>query len=126
MRILFLYLTAFSQTGGIEKFNRAFLKALQDISFDEHHQLRVISLYDKEPDERYIDPTLFRGFNNLKTRFVVESILRGLNTDLVVLGHINLAPMGLIIKQLKKKVRVVLVTHGIEVWNNLSRVKKKC
>jgi phosphatidylinositol alpha-1,6-mannosyltransferase len=126
MSILFLYLTAFSRTGGIEKFNRAFLKALQEISLDERYELRTISLYDKVPDKRYIDQCLFRGFNRLKTRFIVESILRGLNTDLVVLGHINLAPIGLVIKQLKKNVSVVLVTHGIEVWNNLSRVKKKC
>jgi phosphatidylinositol alpha-1,6-mannosyltransferase len=125
MKILFLYLTAFSQTGGIEKFNRAFLKALQEIAFEEHYELRTVSLYDKVPDRRYINANLYRGFNGIKTRFVLESILRGLNTDLIVLGHVNLAPIGLIIKQLKKHVSVVLVAHGIEVWNNLSRVKKK-
>ena len=126
MSILFLYLTAFSRTGGIEKFNRAFLKALQEISLNERYELRTISLGDKVPDKRYIDQILFWGSNGMKTRFVTETLLRGLNADLIMLGHINLAPLGLIIKMLKKNVSVVLVTHGIEVWNNLSWVKKKC
>ncbi|MEJ7828466.1 MAG: asparagine synthase (glutamine-hydrolyzing), partial [Segetibacter sp.] len=45
-RILFLNLTAFSNTGGIEKFNRAFLKALTELE-EEGISSSSMSLHDK-------------------------------------------------------------------------------
>jgi len=40
-------------------------------------------------------------------------------------GHINLSPLILIIKLLKPSTRVILIVHGIEVWNIKSFVQKK-
>lgn len=36
MKVYFLILSAFSATVGLEKFNRAFMKALNDISLEQN------------------------------------------------------------------------------------------
>jgi hypothetical protein len=52
-KILFLNLTAFSSTGGIEKFNRAFLKALSDIQNEGEIVADACSAYDYKVDTKY-------------------------------------------------------------------------
>jgi glycosyltransferase involved in cell wall biosynthesis len=41
----------------------------------------------------------------------------------VILGHINLAPIGIMIKALFPAKKIVLITHGIEIWDKLNAVK---
>jgi phosphatidyl-myo-inositol dimannoside synthase len=122
-KILFLYLNAFSVTGGIEKFNKAFMKALQDIAKEGKIKYKSYSAYDDKPDLRYIDPESFIGFNGKKFSFASNSINAALKTNSVVLGHINLSPIGLIIKLLKPHVKIILIAHGVEVWDKLPLFK---
>jgi phosphatidyl-myo-inositol dimannoside synthase len=42
----------------------------------------------------------------------------------VIRGHISLAIVGWLIKRLYKNKKVILVTHGIEVWQPLHGIKK--
>lgn len=123
-KILFLYLDAFSITGGIEKFNKAFMKALQDISKEGDLSYKSFSAYDDKPDFRYVDAESYLGFKGNKFAFVLNSINAALKYDTVVLGHINLALIGLIIKSLKPNVRIILIAHGVEVWEKLRFTKK--
>ena len=51
-RILFLVLTAFSHMGGIEKFNRAFIKALMDLSTTLSLRNSFAGMYDDRFDEQ--------------------------------------------------------------------------
>lgn len=139
MKILFLYLTGFSGTGGIEKFNKAFLKALGEVcgqpssvlgsrsSVSGHPSsvvVKAFSLYDDKPDHRYINNDWFRGFKGNKLKFVIESIKEAIKSDLVILGHINLSPVGMVIKKLRIKSKIFLITHGIDVWKGLTNAKK--
>ncbi len=78
MKVLFLYLKSFSGVGGIEKFNRAFLKALQEVGKEKGIEVKAYSVYDEEVDKKYFDPALFKGFEGNKIRFLVESIVEGL------------------------------------------------
>lgn len=123
-KLLFLYLKAFSAVGGIEKFNRAFLKALQEVSKEKDIEVKAYSVYEKEIDERYFNPTLFKGFEGNKIKFAVESIVEGLKSDIVIIGHINLSPIGLALKKIKGNRKIILITYGIELWGNLSKLKK--
>jgi phosphatidyl-myo-inositol dimannoside synthase len=130
MKILFLYLSAFGITGGIEKFNKAFMKALSEISDEQKTELSVISSHDSRIDERYIDEKRFTGFGGRKLWFVPYAFLQALKHDIIFLGHINLAPVGLLIKTFKPKIKIYLAAHGIEIWNEVSFIKrlflKKC
>lgn len=125
MKVPFLYLKAFSAIGGIEKFNRAFLKALHEAGEEKDIEVKAYSVYDKEVDEKYFDPVLFKGFGGNRIKFTLESILEGLKSDIVILGHINLSPIGLALKKIKHNTKVILITHGIEVWENLPKLKKE-
>lgn len=123
MKILFLYLKSFSEIGGIEKFNRAFMKGLNDVSSDNPKiSFSANSLYDIEPDLKYIDKEYFFGFGGNKITFIFYSVLQILKSDKIIIGHINLSLIGIIAKLLGKE--VILVAHGIEVWNTDSYLKR--
>ena len=122
MKILFLYLRGFSQIGGIEKFNRAFMKALNDTSIDNAKlKYAVLSLYDDKPDLRYVESKYFHGCDKNKIYFLFNSLVQIIRSDKIILGHINLSVIGFIAKLFSKE--VILVAHGIEVWNADSSIK---
>ena len=123
MRILFIYLRAFSSTGGIEKFNRALMKALSDLSIINNFYLRVKSLYDSDPDIRYIESNYFQGYESSKIKFLFSMISQLRNYDVILVGHINLAILGLFTKWMYPSKKIILITHGIEVWNKIRGVK---
>ena len=123
--ILFLYLTGFSFTGGIEKFNRSFLKALHELSVDDLIDADAFSSYDHQPDEKYFPRLRFKGFYGNRGFFVLYAIIKALRYNTVIIGHINLSLIGYIIKKIKPSVRIILITHGIEVWREQTGSKKK-
>ena len=123
--VLFLNLTTFSAAGGIEKFNKCFLKSLKRLELEGRLTSTALSPYDKEGDERYYRKRHYRGFNGRKTRFSFHAIRSAANADLVVLGHLNLAPVGWMIRKMYPRKKIVLVAHGIEVWEPVTGVKKQ-
>ena len=124
-RILFLTLTTFSHAGGIEKFNRCFLKALRQLEREGDLTSHSSTPYDDIPDERYYDTGNFTGFNGKRTLFILDAVRRASRFDHVIIGHLNLAPVGYLIKKLYPGKRITLVTHGIEVWEPVSGIKRK-
>lgn len=121
-KIKFAYLTAFNGGGGIEKFNRALMRALDSLDIVE---LEALSLHDNHHDERYLTADKFRTWNANARKFVM-GVLGLLNSDdTLILGHINLAVIGRLVRTMKPKVKLVLICHGIEVWKPLSGSKKR-
>ncbi len=126
-KVLFLTLNTFSATGGIEKVCRAAGKALYEICTEEGGEFAAYSLYDKKSDvlESYLPASVFQGFGGKKFQFVWEAIRRGRVADTVILSHVNLLLAGWLIKKLSAKTKLVLIAHGIEVWQPLRGFKKK-
>lgn len=124
-KILFLCLTTFSQAGGIEKFNRCFLKALSESGQNGRLSIKAMSPYDNLSDEQYFPAKNYTGFGGKKIRFVMNAIAAAAGKDTVIIGHLNLAPVGVLIRKLFPNVRIILITHGIEVWQPLEGVKKQ-
>jgi phosphatidyl-myo-inositol dimannoside synthase len=127
MKVLFLYLKAFSFTGGIEKFNRGFLKALHELSVDGLIDADAISAYDIHTDEKYFPQLRFKGYQGGRERllFVVIAFFKSFKYQTVILGHINLAVLGYWIKRINPSVRLVVIAHGIEVWKMHKGLKLK-
>jgi hypothetical protein len=74
-KILFLYGSAFSTTGGLEKFNRALCKALSDLINKGVINASIVSAYDGTPDTNYISNNIFyKGFLKSKLKFSLYSI----------------------------------------------------
>ena len=123
-KILFLNLTTFSQTGGIEKFNKCLLKALTDLENEGLIKSESYSAYDNESDEKYYSNKQYKGFNKKRFYFTLNAIWNAQRFDIVVLGHINLAIIGYFIKLFNPSKKVILIAHGIEVWDELPYFKR--
>jgi len=126
--MLFLTLKIFSATGGIEKVNRIAGKALYEIETERGKtNFRLYSMHDSNEDNienKYFSNSAFEGFNKHRGRFVYKSIRAGIKSDVVILSHINLLLVGFFIKVLSPKTKLILITHGIEVWKVFPTWKK--
>jgi glycosyltransferase involved in cell wall biosynthesis len=135
-KVLHLSLATFSLTGGIEKVNRVCLKALVDLQTERHfgevrgyclHDLKTVHVDLKGatiPPESYISAAQFKGFGKNRLQFMLQSIWACLTSDIIVISHINLAPMLLLGKFLNPKAKFILYAHGIEIWCQLGKIKK--
>lgn len=124
-RILFLVLTAFSHTGGIEKFNRALIKALMDLSSTLSLRNSFAGMYDAVVDDRYTASASYRLLKGNKVRFVVSSVLQAFQQDVIILGHLNLALIGVLMKLFAPQKKLIVICHGIEVFDPVSGWKKR-
>lgn len=123
MKVLFIYQHAFSKKGGIQTFNRCFLKALSDIKQVKDYNLKAVSLYDLEVDKNYINQNNFKSCRGSKLYFVFNSLFAGLKSQIVIISHINLYFIGVLLSIVPGK-KIILVTHGIEIWDKLPFFKK--
>lgn len=122
-KILFLNLDTFRYTGGIEKFNRAFLKALSDLEAEGKVVADCFSAYDYKPDQHYFNINHYRSFKGNRVQFVVAVLKEARKYDTIILGHINLALTGWGIKKMFPGKKIIVIAHGIEVWDKLKGAK---
>jgi len=127
-RILFLSLRIFSATGGIEKVCRILGKALFENTFSGNCSLEIYSSHDTmkhSNNNAYFPSDYFSGFSNNRFEFLNAAFFKGLKSDVVILSHINLLPVGWLIKRFSPKTKLVMLAHGIEVWSLPLGIKKK-
>lgn len=125
-KILFLTLKVFSVTGGIEKVCRILAKALFEIAVERQDNLQVFSSHDKNAffNSAYFPAEILTGFNAKKIRFSWSSVKKGITCRMVILSHINLLPIGCVIKLFSPKTKLIIIAHGIEVWRPLVSFKR--
>jgi glycosyltransferase involved in cell wall biosynthesis len=78
-------------------------------------------MYDRnvDLDARYTAKQSFAGLGGNKLAFAFEALKRALNTDKLILSHINLLLFAKLIKFIRPSVNVILWAHGIEVWRDI-------
>jgi asparagine synthase (glutamine-hydrolysing) len=122
-RILFLLPDIYSTKGGISVYNQNLLRAVGEVF--PGSELRVISVNDKAMDSKapVQGRVHFKGCGPrssilLKTRVVFASLAEALwhRPDLVISGHINLAPLTLLLSAVCST-DTALLAYGIEAWN---------
>ena len=111
--------------GGIEKFNRAFIKALVQLQIPMQFTASVAGMYDHTSHNEYVPAQQFQPFFGKRIRFVVASFLQSLKTDELIIGHVNLALVGVLFKMAQPQKKLTVICHGIEVFETLSGIKKK-
>ena len=124
-KIQFLVLTAFSSIGGIEKFNRAFIKALVQLQIPMNSSVSISGLYDHTSDDAYVPSQYFQPYFGKRMKFVLQTFLQALKTDELIIGHINLALVGVLFKMFQPQKKLTVICHGIEVFEPVSGIKKK-
>ena len=126
MEILLLLTSVFGLTGGVHTFNRALIKATDDLANDFGLEVTVFSLLDGDvPFQTAADymssgHTRYRGFRGNKTEFAAASLLAGWRANRVVFGHVN---FSLLACGMPKPIKS-LVVHGIDVWRPLPSLQK--
>jgi phosphatidyl-myo-inositol dimannoside synthase len=126
VKILLLLTSVFGLTGGVHTFNRALIKATDDLASDFGLDLTVFSLLDGEvPFQSAADymssgRTLYRGFKGNKTEFAAAALLAGWRANRVVFGHVNFSSLACGMPRPIKS----LVVHGIDVWRPLPALQK--
>jgi glycosyltransferase involved in cell wall biosynthesis len=122
--VSFIYLSAFASHGGIEKFNRALIKALETSA-----KARIYSLYDQRKEvltSYWKNKKLFFGVAGGRLTTTLLLLLRQcFRKEALIFGHINLAPLGLILAYFGSSRKLILVAHGIEMWEGITPIKRK-
>ncbi len=119
--IIFLTLRLFSATGGIEKVCRLVAKTLFERSLEQKNNVRFLSLYDQMNDAKenpYAPDHLFSGHHQNLISFVWKAIRSVRKPSVIILSHVNLIPVGVLLKWWSPGSKLVLFAHGIELWNN--------
>ena len=101
-------------------------KALYDICETTGGDFSVYSMYDEtnDIDEKYFPKKNFTGFGIKRLKFTQKAIASGVKNDVIFLSHINLLPVGYLIKLFSPKTKLVLIAHGIEAWKAFKGYKK--
>jgi glycosyltransferase involved in cell wall biosynthesis len=118
LRMVMLLTDGFGGVGGIAKFNRDFLQALDACSLVErvHAQPRLIPEQIEEviPEAVVYDRRAARGKFAFMSR-LIGRICSGGPVDLVVCGHLYLLPAAWLLARLRGA-RLALIIHGLEAW----------
>ena len=118
LRVLMLLTDGFGGIGGIAKFNRDFLQALDGCGMVErvHALPRLMpGLIDEPIPELVIfDRTAARGKAAFMLRLVAHA-WRDDRIDLLICGHIHLLPAAWLLARLRGA-RLALIIHGVEAW----------
>lgn len=123
MKTLFIYQYTYSKTGGIQSFNKTFLEALEAICENENIKNEFLGIYDKTSDVKSnLNGSCFQG-NKVKAFFFLLSKIY--YYDIFIISHVNLALIGIFVKILNPKAKLIFCTHGIEVWQDLPWFTKK-
>ena len=126
MEILLLLTSVFGLTGGVHTFNRALIKATDDLASDFGLEITVFSLLDGEvPVQATADymssgHTRYRGFKGNKMEFTAATLLAGWRANRVLFGHVNFSSLACGMPMPIKS----LVVHGIDVWRPLPPLQK--
>jgi phosphatidylinositol alpha-1,6-mannosyltransferase len=120
-KVIFLTLSMFSITGGIQKVCRTLSKTLNELVLPTG-QLNVLSLCDhtQQLDPRYLANKNFKGFSYRRLQFCLHSLWQSLTAKVIILSHINLLPIACVIKLVNPTAQIILLAHGIEVWRSIS------
>jgi phosphatidylinositol alpha-1,6-mannosyltransferase len=125
MRILMIA-SQFGGRGGIQYAGRLILRALREWAGDDA-EVTVLSVQDgaAEPAQLGISCTaIAAGGSRLKTCWKAWQLLRGQRWDLVLLGHLHLAPL-LTLASPATRSSVVAMIYGIEAWQRISGLRRR-
>jgi phosphatidylinositol alpha-1,6-mannosyltransferase len=115
--------------GGIQRAGRHLAFVLSEFAASKKMEYRLLSLNDSQElhrmrvgEREYV----FTGAARGKTRFLASAMKAARRRPkLVVAAHPNLAPIVRAMNLLAPRMKSIVCTHGIEVWEPLSRMRRR-
>ena len=115
--------------GGVQEAGRQTAAALAQIAARNGWFTNFLSLNDP-PGTHSIDAAegqfSFRGFGRAKTKFAFSALRQsGKGAGVVLAAHPHLALIAALLKWKSPQLRTIVVSHGIEVWKPLPRIRRR-
>lgn len=132
MNILTILTDAYDAGGGIAEYNVQLLEALRECELTE--RLDVLSMRATDgtgarPSSRSVpDGVNWQTLPRTnKVGYSLGSVKHAITHpfDVVICGHINLAPLCAGLKHMGRKRRMVTITYGVDVWDRLTPLKTR-
>ena len=115
--------------GGVQEAGRQTMAALSEIAAEQGWQTRFLSLNDpKGPHSVSVRARSisFTGYQRAKANFVFAACRAARkNARIIFAAHPNLGPPASVAKKFGRDAKVIVVTHGVDVWEKLSPQRRK-
>ena len=112
----------FSQVGGIQQVSRHVGAVLSSRAQAKGLPCELLALNDPAGAGSFLvgpHEYSYRGFARSKAALLAYLLRRARRIEVLFLGHVNLAPLGLLLRLLHWPTRYWVVAHGVEVWQPL-------
>jgi phosphatidylinositol alpha-1,6-mannosyltransferase len=128
--LILIIQTTYSAHGGIPTYNRTACHALAQWNKTiDAIEKRVLLVMDRPADVSEAAASLpgltIEAFSGNRLAFVRRAFAIALThqIDLLLVGHVNYAPLGAILKRLQPKLRYGVFAYGVDVWDKLTKVR---
>lgn len=101
------------------------MKAFTNSEANLNCEFTASGMYDAMADEQYISRQKFSAFHGNRWLFVIQNLISSFKKQEIILGHVNLAIIGVILKFIQPSIKLTVICHGIEVFEPLTGLKKK-
>ncbi len=120
--------TELNGTGGVQRASRHLAAVLSEFAASRHMDCRLISLNDTGELHRTAvggKEFVFTGCDRSKARFTATAIrAASRHGKLVLAGHPNLGPVTQAMKAVAPRLRRIICTHGVDVWEPLPALRR--
>lgn len=114
--------------GGVQRAGRHMAAVMTEFATSRGMECRLLSLNDTAELHRMAlggREFVFTGSERAKARFATTAIKTARRKGkLVLAAHPNLAPIVRAMRLVRPRLRTIVCTHGIEVWEPLSRMRR--
>jgi len=115
--------------GGVQRAGRHMAAVLAEFASGHGMECRLLSLNDTPELHRMSvgeREFVFTGCERGKVRLMVTAMRAARRrAKLVLVGHPNLAPVAQAMRIVSPRLRTIVSTHGMEIWEPLSLVKRR-
>ena len=116
-------------TGGVQRVGRHMAAVLSEFATSRHLDYRVLSLNDTSELQRIqvgAREFVFTGCERSKGRFTATAMRAAMRrrAKVALAGHPNLGPVLQAMKLVAPRLRTIICTHGVEVWEPLPMLRR--
>ena len=129
MKILVLLTDLFDAIGGIQTFNRSLVKALDEIVTNNGWQMTLLALNDSphcsnKQNNFDLKNTKYSAFKRNKLHFASSTLFHSFNANIIILGHINFAPLAILLKVFQRQAKSNLITYDVHSNYKLTMLQR--
>jgi len=116
-----------SEVGGIQQMSRHVGAVLVKRARERDLPCQLLGLNDARGQGSFkvgTEEYEFTGFGRDKIALLTFLFRTTPHIEILYLGHVNLAPLGLLLRIIRPRMQYCVVTHGVEVWEPLPILRR--